>query len=177
MAKVIAGMSMSLDGYINDASGSVAPLYPDFYIYKQSKSLLDAIQNTYEMSENPNWYAGNYEFQVPLFIVTHHPPKIHPKETSKLTITFVPSVEEAIEKARYAAGRKEVCIVGGASTIQQALAAKLIDELQIDIIPVLLGKGVRFFDHFNSEKITLKKISVTEPTTTRTELKFAVSYE
>ena len=89
---------MSLDGFINDRSGSVGALYPDLEALRNTKPLQEAIQNTgavvmgrntYAMAEDPDWYAGNYEFQVPIFVLTHEVPKKMPKQTGELTFTFV----------------------------------------------------------------------------------------
>ena len=107
MGKVILGMTMSLDGFINDQNGSVASLYPDLEELQNTEPLQEAIKTTgavvmgrhaFAMVENPDLYAGNYEFQVPIFVLTHEPPKKHPKETRDLTFTFVTEgIKSAIE--------------------------------------------------------------------------------
>lgn len=98
MAKVNLGMTMSLDGFINDRSGRVDDLYPDLATLANAEPMRESIQNTgavvmgwnaYEMAEDPDSYAGSYEFQVPIFVLTHDVPKRLPKETYKLTFTFV----------------------------------------------------------------------------------------
>src|SRR5574341_999081 len=75
MGKVVLGMTISLDGYINDRDGSVASLYPDLDGLRNTKPLQESIQNTgavvmgrnsYAMAEDPDWFAGNYEYQVPI---------------------------------------------------------------------------------------------------------------
>ena len=71
-------------------------------------------------------------------------------------------VESLIRQAKAAAGDKNVVIVGGANVIQQCLKAELIDELQIDISPVLLGDGLRLFEHLENENIQLEKVKVVE---------------
>jgi dihydrofolate reductase len=182
MGKVIIGMTMSLDGFIADRSGSVASLYPDFEAMRESEVLQEAISDTgavvmgrraFEMGD-PDSYADTYEFQVPIFVLTHHPPQKQPRETEKLTFTFVgDGIESAIKRAQDAAGNKDVTIVGGASTFQQCLYAGLADEIHIDIMPVLLCGGLPLFERLGTEPIALEKISVTE-SSTRTHLKFRV---
>lgn len=89
--------------------------------------------------EDPDSYADTYEFQVPIFVLTRTKPEKPPKENENLTFTFVAEgIEAAISQAKEAAGGKDVAIIGGASTAQQALRSGLVDELQIDIMPVLL---------------------------------------
>jgi dihydrofolate reductase len=170
MSKVIVGMSMSLDGFINDRSGSVAPLYADFEEMAESAMLKDAIANTgavvmgrssFEMGE-PDSYADTYEFQNPIFVVTHQPPQKHPKENDRLTFTFV---TDGIDK--------DVTVIGGANTIQQILRAGLADEIHIDILPVLLNGGTKLFENTGDEPVMLEKIDVREMSV-RTAMRFRV---
>lgn len=94
MAKVVLGVTISLDGFAEDRNGSVSPLYPDLELYDNTEVMRETIQNTgavvmawkeYAMAEDPDWFAGNYEFQVPIFVFTDKSPKKHPKETGRLT--------------------------------------------------------------------------------------------
>lgn len=185
MATVLAGMTMSLDGFINDRTGNAAPLSPDFKellaapSFKQMVEQTGAVimgRNTYEMADPFTWVNDDYEFQVPLFVLTHTPPEKYPKGNDKLSVTFVTDgIESAIAQAKRAAGDKMVQIIGGADTIQQSLNSGLCDELQIDIMPVLLGEGLRLFEHINTETIQLERISVEETTASRTSIIFKVT--
>ncbi len=184
MAKVILGMTMSLDGFINDRSGSVGALYPDLDTLRNTESMQESIQNTgavvmgwnsYAMAEDPDSYAGNYEFQVPIFVLTHEVPKRLPKEAGKLTFTFVTDdIESAIGQAKAAAGDKDVAMIGGASTTQQCIKAELADELHLDIMPLLLCGGLRPFENIGPEQIQLERIKVIESPAGRTHLRFRV---
>jgi dihydrofolate reductase len=99
--------------------------------------------------DDPNasaWWGDDPPFGVPLFVVTHHARASETKRDGT-TYTFVTDgVAAAIEQARAAAAARDVHVVGGASVIQQALAAGLVDELLLHVAPVLLGGGVRLFD-------------------------------
>lgn len=86
MAKVILGTTMSLDGFINDYGG-VEALYLDLVIWRETKPGKESIQNTgavvmgrnsFNMAEDRDWFAGNYEYQVPIFMLTHHALKKKP---------------------------------------------------------------------------------------------------
>jgi dihydrofolate reductase len=97
MTKVILGMTISLDGYINDPDGSVDALYPNLADWRETELAKESIQNTgavvmgrnsFAMSEDPDWFAENYEYQVPIFVLTHHLPNKKPKETDTLTFTL-----------------------------------------------------------------------------------------
>jgi len=89
---------------------------------------------------------------VPNFVLTHRP-----KEPDGPLMKFVASVEEALEQARAATGDKNVEIMG-ANAQQQFLKAGLIDEISVDIVPVILSEGVRLFDHLEGRHIRLKQI-------------------
>jgi dihydrofolate reductase len=183
MGKVIVGTTMSLDGFMNDRNGSVAKLYPDFAAMLESEVLKEAIRatgavvmgrHTFDMADDPNWYADNYEFQVPIFVLTTHPPEEMPRQTEKLTFTFVTDgVESAIMQAKTAAGDKDVTVVGGAHIAQQILTLGLADEIQMSIIPVLLGEGLRFFDYRGAEPLELERVKVVQ-SPTRTDIVFRI---
>jgi dihydrofolate reductase len=99
-------------------------------------------------------------FGAPVFVLTHHlrEPWLRQGGT---TFTFVTDgIESALEKARAAAGEKDVRIAGGANTVGQYLEAGLVDEVQIHLAPVLLGEGVKLFDHVEAKRIELEKTRV-----------------
>jgi dihydrofolate reductase len=99
--------------------------------------------------DDPNedgWWGDDPPFRVPVFILTHHPRETVTKQGGT-TFTFVTDgIEAALDQARAAAGDGDVSVAGGASVVQQYLAAGVIDEFQIHVAPVLLGDGVRLFD-------------------------------
>jgi dihydrofolate reductase len=183
LAKVIVGMTISLDGFVADQHGNAGHLYPDLVALRRTSYMEDVIEETgavlmgrktFEMGD-PDSYVGNYEFQVPIFVLTHHPPRVAPKQDKHLTFTFVSDgVESAIGQAKAAARNKAVQVVGGVSIAQQLLAAGLVDELHVDIMPVFLGDGLRPFDSASLERVRLEKISV-EEVGARTSLRFRVS--
>jgi dihydrofolate reductase len=93
------------------------------------------------------WWGDDPPFHTPVFVVTHFE-----REPLKLEggneFTFVTEgVEKAVELAKEAAGSKDVSVGGGGETVQQCIAAGLLDELQIHLVPVLLHDGVRLFDN------------------------------
>lgn len=173
---------MSLDGFINDRNGSVEALYPDLADWRETELGRESIQdtgavvmgrNSFAMAEDPDLLAENYEYQVPIFVLTHQPPKKKPKETDQLTFTFVTDgLESAVQQAKRAAGNKDVNIIGAANTAQQCLQACLADELHVDIMPVLLCGGLRLFENISAENIQLEKIKVVELPAGRTHLRF-----
>ena len=108
------------------------------------------------------WWGDHPPFRMPVFIVTHHPREPVVKEGGT-TFTFVTEgIESALEQAREAAGGKDVALAGGASVAQQYLKAGLIDELQLHVVPVLLGAGARLFDNLGGAKVGLDCTGVVE---------------
>ena len=105
-----------------------------------------------------------YEYQVPIFVVTHEvPAQVAKGQNGSLTVTYVTDgVESALAQAKAAAGDKEVTIVGGANIAQQCLETGLVDELEIGIVPILLGEGLRFFEHSGTQQIELERTRVFE---------------
>jgi len=97
---------------------------------------------------------------LPLFVLTHNIPEHVPHGESRYTFV-TDGVESAIEHAKAAAGDKYVSVMG-ASVPQQCLRAGLLDEIQIHLVPVLLGAGVRLFEHLGSESIELETIRVVD---------------
>lgn len=184
MGKVIAGMTMSLDGFVNDSNENVDKLFPDFTELHNVPSFQEMIKNTgavimgrhtYEMADPFTWVNEDYEFQVPIFVLTHTPPVKYPSGNDNLRLTFVTDgLEKAVSQAKKAAADKDIQVIG-ANTIQQCLNAGLCDELLIDIMPLLLGKGLRLFENINTKKIRLERTKVEELTPARTSITFRVT--
>ena len=173
-------MTISLDGFVADETGSVSRLYTDLAALQGTpymEALIEATgavlmeKRAFEMGD-PDSYVGNYEFQVPIFVLTHHPPSVAPNQDERLTFTFVTDgVESAVAQAMAAAGEKVVQVIGGASVIQQLLRARLLDELHLDVVPVLLGTGLRFFENGGLGRVDVQEIGA------RTSLRFRVKKE
>jgi dihydrofolate reductase len=171
MSKVIAIMSMSLDGFVADLNDGVAEVF-DWYFssgivevqtggsdartFKVSEpsaehirrltSGLGAVLTGRRTFEKAQGWGGNHAWG-PAFVLTHNIPAGWPRPNS--TVHFVTDgIESAVKQAKAAAAGKSVG-VHGADTIQQLLRAGLLDEISVDIAAILLGSGVRLFDHLS----------------------------
>jgi dihydrofolate reductase len=191
MGKVAMGLSMSLDGFIagpNDgperplgeggellfewySSGDTEYKLPGtemvFNVSPQSAELLreahgkmGALVTGRRTFDITNGWGGNPPLGVPTFVVTHTFPQEWVYEGSPFTFV-TDGVESAIEQAKAAAGEKDVA-VGAASIAQQCMRAGLLDEIHVDLVPVLLGGGVRLFEHLGSTPIELESPQVIE---------------
>jgi dihydrofolate reductase len=175
--QVVAIMTMSLDGYVADLEDGVAEVM-DWYVssgdveintggadpmsmrmsepsaehVRGLTSELGALitgRKTFEVAQG---WGGNHPWG-PAFVLTHAVPDGWPRPDS--TVHFVnDDVEIAVAQAKAAAGGKSVA-VHGADVIQQCLNAGLIDEISVDIAALLLGSGVRLFDHLAATPATL----------------------
>jgi len=128
--------------------------------------------------DDPNadgWWGDTPPFRTPVFVVTHHAREpLERKE--RTTFTFVTEgIESAVERARAAAGDKNVLVAGGASLAQQVLNAGLLDELQIHLAPILLGEGTRLLEHVDPD-VRLESTRVIEsPAVTHLRFEIAAS--
>jgi dihydrofolate reductase len=108
------------------------------------------------------WWGDNPPFHVPVFVLTHHEREPVVKE-GETTFNFVTGgIESALEQARAVAGDKDVLLSGGASVVQQCLRAGHVDELNIHVVPTLLGGGVSLFGELGTDAPGLKLTSVVE---------------
>jgi dihydrofolate reductase len=120
------------------------------------------------------WWGDEPPFHAPVFVLTHH--EREPLEMEGgTTFTFVSDgIESALEQARAVSGGKDVSLGGGASVGQQYLAAGLIDELKLNVVPVLLGDGTRLFDNLAGIDAGLELVRVID-TPDVTHLKYRLS--
>ena len=103
-------------------------------------------------------WGGDHHDGMPIFILSRDP---EAEEARWPLVTYVSDVGEAMAAAKEAAGEKDV-LVHGAGTAQLALAAGILDELQIHLVPVLLGEGRRLFEHLGADHIELEPVRVLE---------------
>jgi len=192
MGKVTSDMSMSLDGFITGPNDGVAlPLgeggerlhewiyglaswrerhglaggeaNPEAEVVDESFRNVRAVvmgRRMFDAGEGP--WGDNPPFRMPVFVLTHEARERIAKEGGT-TFTFVTEgIESALRQARAAAGDRDVSVAGGANTVQQYLEAGLLDEIQIHLVPVLLGEGRRLFEHMGTEQIEMERTRVVE---------------
>lgn len=166
MGKVLAHMTMSLDGFIADPADGVTELFSwydagsvtvpsadarwSFQVDEHSAELLRSLLATTgaivcgrRLFDHTQGWGDSHPMGAPVIVVTHQPPADADRWK---TITFAPSVEAGIALAGERAAGKDVCIAS-AAIAQQALDLGLLDEVAISLAPVILGQGIRFFDN------------------------------
>ncbi|WP_098897437.1 dihydrofolate reductase family protein [Streptomyces sp. st77] len=92
------------------------------------------------------WWGDNPPYHAPVFVLTHHSRDPQPMDGGTTFHFVTDGIESALRRAREAAGERDVSVHGGARTVNQYLAAGLIDELRLHIVPFTLGSGTRLFD-------------------------------
>jgi len=191
MAKVIVALTMSLDGFVADDNDRVDRIFnwyfdgdtpirhyreaadrgvsvPPFKLASSSAEVFSELvegggavvtgRRTYDISGA--WDGNGPLPGLPLFVVTHHVPEQVPRGESHYTFV-TDGVASAVEQAKAVAGDKYVSLMGS-HVPQQCLQAGLVDEIQIHLVPVLLGAGVRLFDRLGTEGIGLELTRVVD---------------
>lgn len=153
MGKVFLDMAMSLDGFVAGPNREDGGLH-DWYFAPSGSApaVIDELLHTIgamilgkrAFGDQPDGFDTPYK--VPHFVLTHHARQT--VTNGDVPFIFVDDgIESALAQAQAAAGEKAVCVAGGAATAQQFLKAGLIDEMQIHLVSMLLGDGLRLFDH------------------------------
>ena len=108
------------------------------------------------------WWGDNPPYHYPVFVVTHHPRDPVEMEGGTTFHFVTHGIESALEQARQAAGGKDVALWGGGDIIRQYLAAGLLDELELHVVPLLLGDGARVFVDFRDPDVRLEQVRAIE---------------
>jgi dihydrofolate reductase len=191
MGKVIFDISMSLDGFITAAGqrpgepmgqGGMRLVDWAFGADERDRAVLtDGIASigaviaghrTYETSV-PWWGADGPtgSVRLPVFVLCHKAPEDVPEGGVYAFVTE--GIERALERAREAAGDKDVTVMGGAETGQQYLRAGLVDELSIHLVPVLFGAGTKMFEGLGEQHLQLENRGSVQ-TSSATHLRYAI---
>jgi dihydrofolate reductase len=108
------------------------------------------------------WWGDNPPYHYPVFILTHYPRDTVEMEGGTTFHFVTDGTESALEQAREAAGGKDVRLWGGGNIAQQYLAAGLLDELELHVVPVLLGDGAPLFDNLGDAEVRLEQVRAVE---------------
>lgn len=179
MGKVVGGATVSLDGYIAgpNESGfehlfawfdggdhefpSVDPNFharlsePDYRYMREFIEGIGVFVIGRRMFDITDGWGGRHPFDKPIVVVTHSVPQPWVDAHPDAPFTFVTDgLPSAIERARAIAGAQNVCVTPG-RIASQCLELGLLDEISIDLVPVLLGSGVRFFEELTAAPILL----------------------
>lgn len=113
--------------------------------YIMGRNMFGPVRGSWDRTWN-GWWGDNPPFHAPVFVLTHHAREPQPMDGGTTYHFVTDGIESAMSQAREVAGDGDVSIEGGAQTINQYLAAGLVEELQLHIVPLVLGGGSRLFD-------------------------------
>ncbi|NJP49603.1 dihydrofolate reductase family protein [Streptomyces sp. SBST2-5] len=113
--------------------------------FVMGRNMFGPVRGEWDRTWN-GWWGDNPPFHAPVFVLTHHAREPQPMKGGTTFHFVTDGIESALEQARAAAGDGDVAIQGGATTVNQYLAAGLIDELRLHIAPLTLGGGTRLFE-------------------------------
>ena len=140
--------------------------------YIMGRNMFGPVRGAWE-GDWRGWWGEEPPYHAPVFVLTHHA-RESVEMAGGTTFHFVTGgFDEALARARQAAGDADIDIAGGASTVRQALAAGVVDELVLDVAPVLLGEGERIFDA-TTAGLTLELVEA-QSTPDATHIRYAVS--
>jgi len=181
MGKVVFDMTVSLDGYIaGPDENAEQPLGANGerlhdWISRSAESTEDgavltelftssgavvAGRRTFDMSDGPNgWGDGPLGRDVPVYVVTHEAP-VRDRSGGAVFTFVTEGIESALKQAKDAAGDKDVYVMGGADLARQYVEAGALDEIQLHVVPVLLGAGRRLFDSIDTGPVELDVVRV-----------------
>jgi dihydrofolate reductase len=196
MGQVISNLSMSLDGFIEDADGRVDQLFEwystgpvetksanpdisfrqsaeDAAFFHQTIESIGALIAGRRLFDVAHGWNGVHPAGVPVFVVTHRIPTAQEWPHRDAPITFVTDgVESAIAQAKVVAGDKDV-VIASPSIVQQALDAGLLDVITVDLVPCLLGAGTPYFAKLASTPVRLDNPTI-RPGSRVTHLRYRV---
>lgn len=169
MARVVLDMAMSLDGFIAGPNDEDRGLHD--YFFSPSGATIEVIEEGFKMTGTIIMGRRAYDlgaaqdgfvdnpYQVPTFVLTHHVPETVAKGAESF-IFVTDGIESALEQAKVVTGDRDVVVGGGANIAQQYLKASLLDEMQIHMVPIMLGDGIRLFDRVGTETVELETTRV-----------------
>jgi len=122
------------------------------------RNMFGPVRGPWPDDEWKGWWGANPPYHVPVFVLTHHPRAPLEMEGGTVFHFVTEGIEAALDQARAAAHGKDVRIGGGANVVNQYLAAGLIDELELHVVPMLLGVGARLFENLGDARPRLELV-------------------
>lgn len=120
------------------------------------------------------WWGDDPPYHVPVYVLTHHPREPQPMKGGTTFHFITDGIQSALGKAKAAAGDRDVVIGGGANAIQQLLRVGAIDELELHLVPMVLGAGDRLLDGLRASEVRLEQVRSVQGTGV-THLKYRLS--
>lgn len=149
-------------GEVNASTRMMDEMFQNVGAVIMGRNMFGPVRGPWANHEWKGWWGDDPPYHMPVFVLTHHARAPEPMQGGTTFIFVTDGIDSALRQAREAAAGKDVSIGGGASAIRQFLARGLVDEINVSLVPLLLGKGERPFDHLGDAGLTLEQTRVIE---------------
>jgi dihydrofolate reductase len=149
-------------GEVNPSTRMMDEMFENVGAVIMGRNMFGPVRGPWQNAEWKGWWGDDPPYHMPVFVLTHYARAPQPMQGGTTFHFVTDGIERALGLAREAARGKDVVIGGGASAIRQFLARSLVDEINVSLVPILLGKGERPFDDLGDAGLTLEQTRVIE---------------
>jgi dihydrofolate reductase len=149
-------------GAVNASTPVVEEMQQNVGAVIMGRNMFGPIRGPWQDESWRGWWGEDPPYHAPVFVLTHHPREAIEMQGGTTFYFVTDGIESAYAQAVTAAGGKDISLAGGASAVQQAIRAGLLDELQINLVPLVLGAGERLLDNLGDANVTLERTRVIE---------------
>jgi len=148
------------EGGDNPSNAVVAKAQENVGAVVMGRNMFGPVRGEWGSSEWNGWWGDNPPFHVPTYVLTHHEREPLEMEGGTTFFFVTDGIESAVAQAKESAGEKDVSVGGGAATIQQCIRAGLLDQLLLNLVPILLGDGERLLDGLGGVEASFERTRV-----------------
>jgi dihydrofolate reductase len=149
-------------GVVNESTTVIEEMQENIGAVIMGRNMFGPIRGDWQDESWRGWWGEDPPYHAPVFVLTHHARAPIEMEGGTTFHFVTDGIESAYEQAVAAAGAKDITLGGGASTVRQSIAAGLLDELQINLVPILLGDGERLLDGLGGAPVGFERTRVLE---------------
>ncbi len=149
-------------GVVNESTTVIEEMSESIGAVIMGRNMFGPIRGPWQDESWRGWWGEDPPYHAPVFVLTHHAREPLEMEGGTTFHFVTDGIESAYEQAVAAAGSEDITLGGGASTVRQSIAAGLLDQLQISLVPILLGGGERLLDGLGGAPVGFERIRVIE---------------
>jgi dihydrofolate reductase len=147
-------------GEVNASTRMIDEMFENVGAVIMGRNMFGPVRGPWQDTEWKGWWGNDPPYHMPVFVLTHHARAPEAMQGGTIFRFVTDGIEPALRRAREAAQGKDVLIAGGASTIRQCLALGLVDEMNLSLVPILLGAGERPLGNLGESGLTLEQTRV-----------------
>src|ERR671930_600099 len=149
-------------GEVNPSTEAAEQMHASVGAFVMGRNMFGPIRGPWEDDSWTGWWGDDPPYHTPVFVLTHHEREPVQMEGGTTFHFVTDGIESALEQAKQAAGAKDVMLWGGGDIVRQYLASGLLDELELHVVPVLLGDGARVFPNLGDGEVQLEQVRAVE---------------